>query len=149
MNSFWLSVLNTMVWIPVGSTLMRSVAFLSSMPRPKYDLIWGNCACNAGSKFEASNISNFSIPPNAFGKGNDHSRTSSGEPLWCIGQSFMDDLRAKLKRFEFVGKGKPFCISGGFEIPSRLRLSRLFRFVPVANSRHIRRKQPIVRLFSF
>ena len=67
MNSFSLSVLKTIVCTPIGEILNFKVAYLSVMPLPEKALMLGNCNCKAGSKLEASNTSNCSIPPAALG----------------------------------------------------------------------------------
>src|SRR5689334_13760891 len=48
--------------------LSFSVAYGSVMPLPEKALISGNCACNAGSKLDASTTSNCSICPSALGR---------------------------------------------------------------------------------
>jgi len=68
MNSFSLSVRKDHCLYSLRRDTHFSVAYLSVMPLPENDLISGNCACNAGSKFEASTTSNCSICPSALGR---------------------------------------------------------------------------------
>ena len=68
MNSFSFSVLKTIVCIPCGEMLSFKLAYLSVIPLPEKALISGKRACRSGSKLEASNTSNCSTLPSAFGK---------------------------------------------------------------------------------